>query len=347
MNPLNIHIPSSRYHAMIGVGGIGTGTFVALRGNHTLGREESRAVRFLDYHDYCKLHIISHYVKTLLGPDFPVMLIGKVGDDLIGHHLISEMEATGLDVRYVEISRGLQTLNSVCFLYPDGTGGNLTMDDSACSTVDADTVIRVEAEFEQYRGRGIALAAPEVPLSARKQLLELGTSYNFLRAATFVTAEMEYVITSGILVHVDLLSVNLDEAAAIVAKSLENDPPIAIVETATQKLLDINSKLTFCITAGRNGSWSWDGKELTHIPAITIEVVSTAGAGDAFLASLIVGHVANLSLIEAQGLATLVAALSITSPHTIHPDINRQAIYTLATKRQLQLSQAQLSLLEK
>lgn len=345
MDSLNIHIPSCRYQVVIGVGGIGTGTFVALRGNHTLGREESRAVRFLDYRDYCKLHIISHYVKTLLGPDFPVMLIGKVGDDVIGRHLISEMEATGLDIRYVEISQDLQTLNSVCFLYPDGTGGNLTMDDSACSAVDAETVIGAKAAFEQYRGRGIVLAAPEVPLPARAQLLELGTRYNFLRAATFVTAEMEYVITSDIINHIDVLSINLDEAATIVGKSPEDEPPIVIVETAMQKLLDLNPKLKLCITAGRNGSWSSDGQTLVHVPVIPVEVVSTAGAGDAFLASLIVGHVAELPLPEAHRLATLVAALSITSPHTIHPGVSRQSLYTLTLESEMHFSKRLLDLL--
>ena len=42
--------------------------FFALDGNHTLGREESRSGHFLDRRDYCKLHIVSHYVCRLLGP---------------------------------------------------------------------------------------------------------------------------------------------------------------------------------------------------------------------------------------------------------------------------------------
>ncbi|NIN09662.1 MAG: hypothetical protein GTO76_13735, partial [Planctomycetales bacterium] len=75
--PLEVTISEPRYQAMIGVGGIGSGSFFALRGNHTLGREESRGGRFLDRRDYCKLHIISHYVKTLLGPEFSTIPIGQ------------------------------------------------------------------------------------------------------------------------------------------------------------------------------------------------------------------------------------------------------------------------------
>jgi hypothetical protein len=47
-----------RFHTLIGTGGIGTGSFFQLRGDHTLGREESRGGRFLDRRDYCKLHIV-------------------------------------------------------------------------------------------------------------------------------------------------------------------------------------------------------------------------------------------------------------------------------------------------
>ena len=79
--PLRIEARQWRYRAMIGVGGIGAGSFFALEGDHTLGREESRAGRFLDRRDYCKLHIVSHYVQTLLGLIFSTIPVGRVGDD--------------------------------------------------------------------------------------------------------------------------------------------------------------------------------------------------------------------------------------------------------------------------
>ena len=91
MNPLHIDITSCRYQALIGVGGIGTGKFFALQGNTTLGREESRLGSFLDRKDYCKLHIVAHYMKVLLGPDFSVIPVGKIGDDEAGKELLQEI----------------------------------------------------------------------------------------------------------------------------------------------------------------------------------------------------------------------------------------------------------------
>jgi ribokinase len=330
--PLRVNIGNCHYQAMIGVGGIGSGSFFALRGNHTLGREESRGGRFLDRRDYCKLHIISHYVKALLGPEFVTIAIGQVGNDDVGQRLLREMEEVGLDMRYVKVSPGDQTLFSFCFVYPDGSGGNMTTDDSACARVDAAFVTQAQAEFERYARHGVALAAPEVALEARQRLLGLGTEYGFLRVASFVAEEIKPAIDRGMLGRTDLLALNVDEAAATAGTSLEKgqDSISEVVEIAVKKLRGINPSLLVSITAGSNGSWSWDGDRLVHVPALPVEVVSTAGAGDAHLAGIIAALVAGLTMPHAQELGTLVAAHAVTSPHTIDKRINRETLRTFA-----------------
>ena len=348
--PLQVDTGECRYQAMIGVGGIGSGTFFALSHNHTLGREESRGGRFLDRRDYCKLHIISHYVKTLLGPGFPTMPIGQVGDDDVGSRLLSEMEEAGLEMRYVKRAPGNQTLFSFCFVYPDGSGGNLTTDDSACARVDARFVAQAEPEFARYIGRGVSLAAPEVPLEAREKLLQLGGEYRFFRVASFVAEEMKPAIEMGLFSRTDLLAINLDEAAAATRLSLEEETSSRstseLAHRAVEKLREINPNMLISITAGKRGSWSWDGEAVVHIPAFPAEVVSTAGAGDAHLAGIIAGLVAGLKLPQAQELGTLVAALSVTSPHTINKEIDRKSLREFAASIDRPLSEPVKDLLK-
>jgi len=346
MTPLNINPENYRYHALIGTGGIGSGIFFALDGDHTLGREESRSGRFLDQRDYCKLHIIAHYVKVLLDPSFETILVSKVGGDGWGRRLLDEMASTGLDRRYVEVCPGQQTMLSVCFLYPDGTGGNLTASDSACNRVDVEYISRVEPEFIRLAGRGVVLAAPEVPLEARLRLLQLGTAHQFLRAASFTSAEMLPAVDMGLLARTDLLGINLDEAAALLGWPAEEPSLLAIIESAIQRLNAINPLMKIAITAGKNGSWAWDGDQLTHAPAYPVQVASSAGAGDAFLAALIAGTVAGLTWPQAQELAALTAALSVTSPHTIHPGLERNSLNALASQSGTSLSDAVKALLK-
>jgi sugar/nucleoside kinase (ribokinase family) len=320
---------------MVGVGGIGSGQFFALRGNRTLGREESRGGRFLDRRDYCKLHIISHYVKALLGPEFAVLPVGKVGADESGRRLREEMEGAGLDLRHVETVEGVPTLFSFCFVYPDGSGGNLTTDDSASSRVTPGFVDKAAGSMEEYRGAGIALAVPEVPLEARVRLLEHGTRCGFLRAASFSSSEIGYLMDSGLGGVIDLLALNIDEAKRVIEEQCQSAS--TVVEKAAAALSGSYPRLNISITAGSGGSWAWDGSTISFFQAPKVEVVSTAGSGDAFLAGLLAGFTAGLALAEAQGLATLVASLSATSPHTIHKGIDRESLSAFARETKLPL----------
>ena len=125
------------YKAVIGTGGIGSGMMFELQGDHTLGREESRAARLDDCRDFCKLHIMLHYVAMLLGSNHDdeatcqTIPVGKVGKDSVGKEMVRLMKESGMDTRYVITTAEAPTLFSMCFLYPDRTGGNITTSRSA------------------------------------------------------------------------------------------------------------------------------------------------------------------------------------------------------------------------
>jgi ribokinase len=346
MNLRTYELKNLRSGALIGVGGIGSGSFFALSGNHTLLREESRGGRFLDRKDYCKLHIIAHYVQTLMGTDFATIPVGKVGDDEPGRRLYAEMQEAGLDIRYVEICPGEQTLFSFCFIYPDSSGGNMTTDDSACSKVDAAFVAKAEPEFVRFEGRGVALAAPEVPLEARRKLLELGTEHGFFRVASFNSEELPQAVESGMLGMVDFLAINLDEARSAVKADTPNLSREQIVEEAVRALSSANPTMLISITAGAHGSWAWDGSSISYVPVFKADVATTAGAGDAHFSGMIVGLASGMPLDEAELLGTLVGGLSVTSPHTLSKDINKKSLLQFARKMEAVLPESVWKLLE-
>lgn len=331
-HPLKTDINDCRYKAMIGVGGIGSGMFFRLNGDHTLGREESRSGYFLDRRDYCKLHIISHYVKALLGRKFAVIPIGKLGDDDIGKKLAGEMQEIGFKLNYVESSPGDQTLFSFCFIYPDGGGGNMTTADSACSKLDNELICKSLPEFRKFRGKGIALAAPEVPVKAREFLLDLATEYRFFRAASFTSEEIRDAVNSGMLKKIDLLALNLDETAAAIGTSPELNSAEEIIEKAVESFSKINPKIILSVTRGKEGSWSWHKGVLTHMPVFNVNVENTAGAGDAHLGGFIAGLTAGLSVKESHQLAALTSGSSVQSPHTINKCTDRLELKKIADK---------------
>ena len=335
-----------RYTGIIGTGGIGSGKFFRLNGDHTLGREESRSGHFLDIRDYCKQHIILHYLKVLLGPAVSVIPVGKVGDDDIGNNLISEMKATGMEMDYIEKLPDASTLFSFCFSYPDHTGGNLTTDNSASAMVDPRYIKKAQDVIRKLGQRGIIMAAPEVPLNARYRLLQLGMENGLFCTASFTSGEIRSALDSGFMNFIDLISLNLDEASALAGNSTEGNDMIFTVNHAIRRLHGANRNILVSITAGMQGSFCWDGTTLNAWPAIITKAISTAGAGDAFFSGLICGLALGFHLFEAQQLATLLAGLSVTSPHTIHTGIDRSSLRDFMRSTDLLYSEKIIKILE-
>ena len=339
--------PDAPFRRLVGVGGIGAGIFFALEGNHDLGRNESRPGRLLDVRDYCKLHIVAQYPTVLLGAredrgPFHVVPVGKVGIDEIGLRLRAEMERAGMDVRFVDAVPGRPTLLSVCFQYPDGSGGNITTVDSAASLVGERDVDLVERWLSPS---ALALAAPEVPLPFRRHLLRRATERGALRVASLTTAEMEEAREAEFLSLVDLLALNEDEAAALAGAPFPDGAPDPFLLRLSSAVPGLRPGVRLVVTAGVRGAFAFDGTAWAHAPALPVAVVSTAGAGDALLGGVLTGLAAGLPfapagspraslagqpLSSALELGALVAAFKVTSPHTIPPDLSLDALLAFA-----------------
>lgn len=327
---------SRQYDQLIGTGGIGTGMFLLLEGNHTMGRNESRAAKLVPYKDYCKLHIISHYVAVLLGAQinggFQVWPIGKVGEDEPGQGLIDEMEKIGIQTKLVNIAHGLSTMYSVCFQYPDSTGGNITTSNGASEQVKPSDI---QFAFNSVRGCGqrtIVLAVPEVPVSARVELLRKGRNEGAFNTASLLASEIDEFERLGGFHLTDYLSINIEEAKAIARINVESIDSEAIVQACIQKLTTLHDHMSISITDGPNGSYGYHGGTLEYIPPLRVNAVGTGGAGDAFLAGVLAGLACGLPFLKGKKdlefgdtplesafeLGTLVASFSVTSPDTIH-----------------------------
>ena len=330
------------YTCMIGTGGIGSGLFFEIKGNHDLGRNESREARLLDRQDFCKLHIIVHYVSIFLGgkKGFTVVPVGKVGSDDIGKKLLDMMQEAGMDTSYVSIERGINTLFSVCFQYPDGTGGNLTTDNSASSFVSEKYIYNIENVFNKHKHKGIALVVPEVPMPARKALLKLGRKYDFFNAASFRSGDVEEALRDNYLELIDLISTNIDEAEAFAGIKYEPENEEDFFSKCTKIFTSINPEIRISITMGHRGSYGYERGIWQRRSVIKTAIKNTAGAGDAYLAGLLISHAGGIPFLSKDvdkkvinsgiDFASLLASFSTTSEDTIHLQADREKLISFA-----------------
>jgi sugar/nucleoside kinase (ribokinase family) len=340
----------SPYRALVGVGGIGTGCFFALEGNQTLGRNESRPGELLQVRDYCKLHIIIHYVARLLGTGqaddgFRVLPVGLVGNDAAGRQIVKEMTEAGIDTGLVRNVDGKPTLFSVCFQYPDGSGGNITTSNSAAAALCEADVDAVEPVLISGGRRVIALAAPEVPLPVRRHFLQVATRAGNFRVASFVSAELREARESGMFDLLDLISLNESEASEVVGEPFAPDSVDSFLQGCQDFLGSCHPHLRMVVSAGANGAYALTGELWNYSRAPCVAVASTAGAGDALLGGVIAAIAAGVPLLRPQmsgrclpggwldtalDVAVLLASYKCLSPHTIHPEADLARVIDFA-----------------
>jgi ribokinase len=347
-------VPASVPGLFVGVGGIGAGMFFRLLGNHTLGREESREGLLLDARDFCKLHIIAHYTAVFLGPGgCRVAPIGCVGDDENGRRLLALLRQAGMDTRHVRTAAHTPTLFSVCFQYPDGAGGNLTTAASAASLVTTAQVRRARPLLAAHRGRGIALAAPEAPLPVRQELVRLAAAHRFRRYVALNSEEIVRPEAAGLLRGADVLSLNRDEAEALLGRRLEPRRQTDFLERLAVRLCRFQPDLRISLTLGAAGACGYAAGVWEVVPAARVRAVSAAGAGDALMAGLIAGEawglpfilpgrrrgrLADAPLATALDLGVLLASFSVLSADTIAFDASPAALARHAKRLGLTLA---------
>jgi sugar/nucleoside kinase (ribokinase family) len=325
--------------------------FFALEGNQTLGRNESRPAALLEVRDYCKLHVVTHYAAALLGagidPDpVRVLPVARVGDDPQGRRLREEMEGAGIDTDFVRVMPGVPTLLSICYQYPDGAGGNITTTNGAAAGLQADEIEALAPLLAASAGRAVAVALPEVPLACRVRLLRLATAHKVLRVASFTSAELVEVETRAALALIDLLVINEDEAGRLADAEFDPAAPASFLGRLAAALRELAPGARVVLSAGPAGAFAWEGGGWDHCPVPEVEVASTAGAGDALTAGVLCGLLSGLPLTggssrarfgdrpveTALDLGVCLASLSVTSPHTIHPDIDLRTLVDFAAR---------------
>ncbi|MFH1070862.1 MAG: PfkB family carbohydrate kinase, partial [Candidatus Glassbacteria bacterium] len=292
-----------KYQALIGTGGIGSGIFFKLVGDHTLGREESREGALSQARDFCKLHIILHYVAVLLGSDpkdestFQTIPVGRVGDDEVGREMTGLMASAGMDISHIKATPEAATTFSVCFQYPDASGGNITTARSASSLVSREDVRELEPFCRRFGRQGMALAAPEVSLEARLELLELAGRYGLVRFCALNSAEINHPLGGRLLRNTEYLAINRDEAESFAGAHFDPQVPDDFLAAVGEKFAGVNPGLRLLVTVGPRGSYACQDGRWEFTPSAGVEVVSTAGAGDASLGAVIVATAAGLPFI--------------------------------------------------
>ncbi len=325
-----------RFDKAVGTGGIGVGMLFHTDDDRTLGRSESRLVRLSGAKDYCKLHIVFHYIAKLLAPEIKVLPVGCVGEDAAGERLVSQMQQCGMGLSYVEKRRDYPTAISVCLQYPDKEGCNFTASNGAGEAVTREYIERCLREIAPNE-RTVVAAIPEVSLESRMRLLQIGKENGSYCVLSFAAAESGWVRKNELLRYCDLLSVNEEEALSLIAEEVPSD---RIPERLYHYAAALNPEITVLVTCGKKGAYVCDKNGAERINPFPAKAVNTSGAGDAFLGGTIAAFAlgyplkkggsdsafGETALKAAPEFGAICAGMAVESPDSIAMDVSKEAI---------------------
>lgn len=231
-------------------------------------------------------------------------MIGAVADDDFGRTLLQHLDDQGVDRRFVRVIPGGSTGMSVAIFDGEGDYGAVIVSGSNLTLGEPD----VTAAAELFVPGAILVLQNEVPDSAN---VAAAAACRKAGGRVILNAAPARLPSEALATNVDIIVVNAIEAellagvpvveslegALAAARILSRDYPTAIVTAGGEGVA--------CVTAA--------GEEIS-IEAIKVKLVSTHGAGDAFIGMLAASLAGGSALAEALANANRAAAELVSRP---------------------------------
>jgi len=238
----------------------------------------------------------------ILGQRAPVTMVGRVGRDPYGDELIASLQAAGVGTKYV---RRDPTRNSgVAVIFIDAQGENYV--NAVYGANGCCDEQQVADAREALKDAAVLLVQQEIPLDVTLKAMTGARKSGV--TVILNPAPMRSSLPDGFLAACDFLTPNAHEAAEL------SGFPVDSVDAARRAALQIRrtGPATVIVTLGHLGAWV-EGKNISElVPAPSVPVVATVGAGDAFNGGLAAGLAMGLDLLEAVHLGVAAGALCVT-----------------------------------
>lgn len=228
--------------------------------------------------------------------------VGCVGDDEDGRTILRAMQASGVDVRDVELLGGVGTGLAVVVVSETGEN-SIIVDPGANGRLPSERVARV------LRRRGTAdtvvVLQAEIPVPTVIEAIRVAHG---LDARVIFNAAPFTALPRDVLAQVDYLIVNEVEAGELLGdRTLVGASP----SRAVQQVAGLALRGGVITVGGQGAFWADAAGTSGHMPAIDVPVVDTTGAGDAFVGAFSSAIAESATLREAVSLGVRAGSFAV------------------------------------
>lgn len=247
-------------------------------------------------------------------------MVSAVGDDLYGEFVRRESERAGLDMS------GLITVpgaHSSCYISMLDAHGDMLVAMSDMGILEHITPAVVDGQEPLIRAAAAVVCDPCLPLETVERILAVAERCGadvFLDPVSTAYARKVAPLVGGF----SLIKPNRLELSVLSGIETDTDAGLA---AACAELLGRGVQRV-AVSLGERGCYYADrqGRSLFRALRPLTEMANANGAGDAFMAGLVYGHVRGLGAEETLDMALAAGALATQCERTISPDMSVEAL---------------------
>jgi pseudouridine kinase len=274
--------------------------------------------------------VARNVAETLARLGIATELVTAVGDDSAGREVLATLGTLGIETEAGRIVHAAATAHYLAITDPDG-----------------DLVIGVAAMavLDTLDGELVTLAAPRLSLAdwvfaecnctagALAELASLRRRSAFRLAVDAVSTAKALRLPDD-LTGIDVLFLNLDEAAAILGEPVPARATDAETVRRLATALRGRGAAAVVLTRGAEGAVTLSGDERPVVLAASpATVVDVTGAGDALVAGTLSRLAHGAALPEAVRFGGALAALTLETPSSVRSDLGRPALLAALARR--------------
>lgn len=228
-----------------------------------------------------------------------VVMVGAVGDDEFGAARLADLRADNVATDWVQVLD--DTSSGVALILVEDSGENrIAYIPGATLQVTSENLMAAYAATRP----AVVLVPNEVEGAALETLLSVARADG---ALTILNATPEPLSARHLLAHVSILIVNEHESVQLLGHQVSGHSEAA-------GALGDRLGIPVLVTAGGEGVFLWDGRQVHQVRGPRRIVVDTTGAGDTFAGALVAKLAVGVSLLNAVEFGVHAAGLSVTRP---------------------------------
>jgi ribokinase len=230
-----------------------------------------------------------------------VTMVGRVGSDIFGEQVLRNYREQGVDTTHVGTDPQRPT-GTAAIVVDDQAQNAIIVVPGANLGLTPDDVRRAA---DAIRSADVLLCQLEVPVGTTREAFRVARTAG---VRTILNPAPAVPLADELLQLADLCVPNETEAELLTGVPV---PDLSGAGEAARRLLRRGPR-TLILTLGAQGALLVDERSSEHFPAVPVQAVDSAGAGDVFIGSLAVAWAEGKSLSKAVRRANAVAALSVT-----------------------------------